>query len=574
MKPAAHKLRIAAALLAVGLLFWGLGKYLDGLESDRLDRLTVVLTAKVPKDDSFQFFYSNGEKVAFRVPHSVRTEVKGSSDWQQIEFVLDSVGVLNGLRLDIGSNPEQGPVTIGQIAFFKENETIRLGADRFREVFRPNRFVEVTGAGAYQGVSGSSGNRKIHDPYFTADGSDQLIAALRYQKYVRYPYLIAGFVCLIVLLIMRSNPRMFRWNKESVFAGVFMLILVAPVLQMKFNWFPVLESAEKRTLAKKPELAFDPEYPVQYETYFNDHFGFRNYLVRWGADLKTKVMRSSTHPELVQFGRNDWLYYNRLDGKIFKSYTRTNLLPDSVLRAVGAKWEKNRSRYEALGAKYLRGFWPNKHSIYEDYLPRVMKAQIQDTIPRVDQIIRYLQQTGSPVALTDVRGELRRLKDSVQLYHKFDTHWNNFGAFVAYREFFKQHAEELGMPPKSIDDFDITWERFGKGELIDMLGVRNRGYFEEMNPVFTLKRHPDQVQYLGTDGYPRQTVRTRNEHCGNTLKVLVFRDSFFTKLIPFFSSHFYEVTYIWGHGEKYVEQLRPDLVIEAYVERSTGEQVR
>ena len=56
--------------------------------------------------------------------------------------------------------------------------------------------------------------------------------------------------------------------------------------------------------------------------------------------------------------------------------------------------------------------------------------------------------------------------------------------------------------------------------------------------------------------------------------MLVFRDSFFTKLIPFFSSHFYEVTYIWGHGEKYVEQLRPDFVIEAYVERSTGEQIR
>ena len=574
MKPTGHELRIATALLAVALLFWGLGRYLDGLESDRLDRLTVVVTAKVPRDDSFQFFYSNGDEVAFRVAQSARAEVRGSADWQQITFELDSVGVLNGLRLDIGSNPAQGPIDVGQIAFFKENETIRIGADRFREVFRPNRFVEVTEQGSFQGISGTSGNRKIHDPYLTVGGSDELIAALRYQKYVRYPYLIAGFVCLILLLIMRSNPMMFRWNKESVFAGVFMLILIAPVLQMNFNWFPVLESAEKRTLAKKPELVFDEEYPAHYETYFNDHFGFRNYLVRWGADMKTKVLRSSTHPELVQFGRNDWLYYNRLDGKIFKSYTRTNLLPDSVLRAVGDKWETNRANYEALGATYLRGFWPNKHSIYDEYLPRVMKAQIQDTIPRVDQIIRYLEQSGSKVTLTDVRGELRRLKDSVQLYHKFDTHWNNFGAFVAYREFFRRNAGALGMPPKSIADFEISWEPFGKGELIDMLGVRNNGYFEELNPEFRLRNLPDQVTYLGTEGYPRQTVRTRNEACGNKLKVLVFRDSFFTKLIPFFSSHFYEVTYIWGHGEKYVEQLRPDFVIEAYVERSTGEQIR
>src|SRR5690606_19073256 len=138
------------------------------------------------------------------------------------------------------------------------------------------------------------------------------------------------------------------------------------------------------------------------------------------------------------------------------------------------------------------------------------------------------------------------------IYHKFDTHWNDYGAFLAYQYFFNKNIEELGISPKSINDFNVTWNDYNQGELIQMLGVHNKGYFIEKSPTFVLKKNKEQIEYLPTDGYPRQTVITRNRFCGNKLKVLVFRDSFTSKLIQFFSLHFYEVTYIWGHGESYV----------------------
>jgi len=63
--------------------------------------------------------------------------------------------------------------------------------------------------------------------------------------------------------------------------------------------------------------------------------------------------------------------------------------------------------------------------------------------------------------------------------------------------------------------------------------------------------------------------------CDNaSLKVLVFRDSFFTALIPFFSEHFKKVVYSWDSFNQdeidtIATKIQPDIVIEQSVERFT-----
>ena len=107
-----------------------------------------------------------------------------------------------------------------------------------------------------------------------------------------------------------------------------------------------------------------------------------------------------------------------------------------------------------------------------------------------------------------------------------------------------------------------------------MLGVHNQGFFIEKNPTFTLKDNIDQIEYLPIDGYPKLTVITRNQYCGNKKRALIFRDSFTNNLIQFFSLHFYEVYYIWGHHEEYVDKLQPDIIIDGFVEREIGEKIQ
>ena len=125
-----------------------------------------------------------------------------------------------------------------------------------------------------------------------------------------------------------------------------------------------------------------------------------------------------------------------------------------------------------------------------------------------------------------------------------------------------------------LDEFNVQWQDYYQGELISMLGINNGGFFVEKNPIFNLKENPNQIEYLTTEGYPKLTVITKNNLTKNNLRVLVFRDSFTTNLIPFFSLHFKEVYYIWGFKEEFVDQLKPDIIIDGFVEREVGEYIR
>ena len=203
-----------------------------------------------------------------------------------------------------------------------------------------------------------------------------------------------------------------------------------------------------------------------------------------------------------------------------------------------------------------------------------MRLQIKDTISRVDQIIDRMDKNNSSIKLLDVRSKLLSSKADNLLYHKFDSHWNSFGAFLAYQEFFNKNYNELGIKPKTLSDFDVTWGEYNQGELIQMLGVQNRGFFLEQNPTFVLKNTTSSFEFLPTEGDPPQTVITRNLNSENNLRVLIFRDSFMDNLIQFFSLHFSEVTYIWGHDENYVNQLNPDIIIDCFVEREIGEKIQ
>lgn len=565
--------RISVITILALMLFWFLGGVLKNQKDNKLENMQVVLTAKVLKDDFLQFFYWEKHESKFQIKNSVRLPVKGNSDFQKIVFQLPTIVDLYRIRLDIGENKKQEAVQIQQIKFIKEDEQITLGEAEFNRLFAANKYIEKKATNTFMGLEGKSGERIFYDPYFISRDASKEMGRIKTNYFTHYPYLISGFVSLVLFLFALYNLHRLSVSEEHLFIAAFLLILVLPTLQSQIEFITPLESLEKRVLAEKPKLELSKKFARNYEAYYDDNFGLRNTLVNWGGTYRTKLFRSSMHPELVLFGKEKWLFYNKMNGRMFRSYSRTRLLSDEEQNKIANNWQANKERYEAEGRKYFLGFWPNKNSIYREYIPYTMDLQIKDTISRVDQLIKRTQASDIKVKLTDVRPKLLESKTADKpLYRKFDSHWNDYGAFLAYQDFFRQNPA-LGMQPKTEQDFDIQWKDYTGGELIQMLGVRNKGYFLEKKPVFTLKENKDQIQYLPIDGFPRLTVITKNEYSGNKLRALIFRDSFTNSLIPFFSLHFYEVYYIWGHHEKYVKQLQPDVIIDGFVEREIGEKI-
>ncbi len=539
-----------------------------------LNGMQVVITAKVQKDDVFQFFFWEAKDKNFTIEKSVRTAVKGADTYQEITFSLPDLKDLHRIRLDIGENKEQDPIDIQIIRFIKGDDMLTFDRKEFSSLFGPNEFITPNNnTGAFHGKSISSKGKLIYDPYFVSvDGSKEM-SLIESNRLTEYPYLVAAFIVLVFCLFALVNIGKVIISREAIFIAFFLIMLILPTVQSTFHFTKLLPNIEKREMAKKPDFSFSKEFARDYEIYYSDNFGLRNNLINWGGTYRTKFFKSSMHPELVLYGKDKWLFYNRMGGRMYRSYSRTALLSEDRLKELVNKWEDYKRRYEADGIKHFMSFWPNKHSIYPEYMPYTMKIQIRDTLSRVDQIMEYIQRTNSPVKLLDVRPTLIEEKRNNLLFHKFDTHWNDYGAFLAYQQFFKTNMDRLGFEPKSISDFNITWKDYGAGELIQMLGVHNKGFFVEKNPRFELKENKDQIEYLTIEGFPRLTVITKNEICGNKLRVLVYRDSFTNSLIQFFSLHFYEVYYIWGHQEEFVEKLKPDIIIDCFVEREIGERI-
>lgn len=556
------------------LVFIALATYLNDYEDRELESMQVVLTAKVPEDDTFQLFFWEESESKFDIKNSVRTKIQGADSLQEIIFRLPTLKNLFRLRLDIGENINQGAVIIKQITFVKEYQDHIYNIQNFNRLFKANQYIEQEGQEKFKGIPGKrENNQRFYDPYFISVDNSPQMEQIRINRLTSYPYLIAGFVCLVLMLFAFYNIDKVSLSQKDVFIFVFVIMLLLPSLQSEFQFIEPLENTENRKLAPRPDFELSKKFANGYTDYYSDHFGFRNYLTKLGGSFKVKIFKSSTHPDKVQLGKEKWLYYNNFQSNIFKSYSNKNLLPPDSLELIVKAWEQNQKRYQAQGRKYTIAFWPDKHTIYPEFLPATMRSQIKDTLSRADQVIQYIEENKMEVNLTDVRQSMLQAKEQHQVFHKFDTHWNDFGAFTAYQCFFEKNFENLEITPFTEDEFNIAWRSYSGGDLIQMLGIHNNGYFIEKQPDFTPKINGSQIEFLPTKGYPRLTVITRNNEVDNNLKALVFRDSFTNGLIQFISLHFREVYYIWGPHKELLERINPDVIIEAYVERDLGEKM-
>jgi len=75
-------------------------------------------------------------------------------------------------------------------------------------------------------------------------------------------------------------------------------------------------------------------------------------------------------------------------------------------------------------------FAANKHSIYPEHLPGSLRPVSEKR--RLDQLLDYMG-ARSDVRLIDVRPALLEAKKEKRVYHWTDSHWNDLGAYHAYR---------------------------------------------------------------------------------------------------------------------------------------------
>jgi len=327
-------------------------------------------------------------------------------------------------------------------------------------------------------------------------------------------------------------------------------------------------AGENRPMARRPSLGVGPrQLPRQIDAWFNDHFGFRNVLVEAHGLIAYGVFGVSSSPDVVP-GRDGWLFYAA--DRIIE--TRRGLLPFTreELAAWQATLEERRDWLAARRIRYVFTVAPEKSSLYAELLPPALQPVGDQT--RADQLLAWMR-AHSTVEIVDLREALRAAKALDRIYHRTDTHWNDLGAFAAYRSL----AEWMQGPfptvrPLDAGEFDRQVRITPAGDLAGMLALmpllsEARTTLVPKTPSPLVARDPTAIMKRRTY-LPNQEPKVFECPSGEIASAVVVHDSFVLPMRPFLARHFRRSTFLHAvFAPEVIAAERPDLVIEEMVER-------
>ena len=359
---------------------------------------------------------------------------------------------------------------------------------------------------------------------------------------------------------------------------LFFFILWVPIIQVIHPILPEMKSTENRKLAEKPKIKFSlkalKNYTKQYNTYINDHYGLRNFIIRVNCMIHINLLHTSPTRDVV-LGREGWLYYDSsADGISLMDFCGYAPFREPELEMIVEKITKINRFCEERGILFKIVIAPNKHTIYPEFLPLDIKNR-QGASTRLDQLKNVLIRNKLGSVLIDLRPTLVFSKGMkpYPLYYLTDTHWNQMGVFIAYTEIMKNlllrfpRIKILNIKKYSV----IQKENRGLGDLstfISMSGLlKDTEIVLEPQTPYLAKEIDPGIELEGTYNIARYHIEKSNYP-----KLLMFRDSFGVPLLPYLSESFSDSLYVWytpsGVNLSIIEKERPQIVILELVERN------
>ena len=264
-----------------------------------------------------------------------------------------------------------------------------------------------------------------------------------------------------------------RKLQDLLFLITFAVITTLPLLSLLTSNHDEIRRTEKRKAAELPVPRLDKEflttYPTQFESFFDDHFGFREKLIYLHNYLEVFVFGVSPS-ERVVLGKDRWLFYNsERDGNPIEDYRRLNLLSENELVRKANHLIRRNNWLSKLGIKYVYVIVPNKSSIYPDQMPNNINRIGKYSL--VDQFVAFINQKTN-ISIIDLRTDLTEARKMAPVYGQTSSHWNDFGAYIAANAIFKQLSTWFqDIQPRQIPQELFSTQLLPGEDLALMLGM-------------------------------------------------------------------------------------------------------
>lgn len=370
-------------------------------------------------------------------------------------------------------------------------------------------------------------------------------------------------ICIIVaigfILFTRSHINKQPFSRLLLVATFFFLISV-PLAGKKEE-----DSFEKRALAEFPQFRWGNvwKFFYGYQSYFNDRFAFRNDAVQAISKFRFKVFRISPMPQIVRVGDKDWLFTSRSEYIHDTSTPFTEAQLDTVVMHL----EIITKYFDIRNIKYYYSMTPIKERIYPEFMPADLRHKF--TFSKAEQLYNLLK-NNSNIRWVNYKPELIEGKKTRPTYYTLDTHWNQFGAFLAYKKIIARvKADFPSIIPYTDDDMEIDSSVTDAGDLQLLMGFRDLLHFEHYHVKFKVPVNPIVVDSASYDTRVGRFSIREMPGPKKGLKLFLVRDSFSEYLRIYLTPHFDRTVLAWMPVipvAKVVEE-KPDIVIQQMLEQ-------
>lgn len=391
---------------------------------------------------------------------------------------------------------------------------------------------------------------------------------------------------------------------DYVVSIIFMCIIILPSLiwggiKAVAKFYPEINDVvdydigENRKKAEFPKKFNINTFTAELEQYYNDRVPFRSLIISANKNMTNAAedaYKRNVRPLLIELiygetkankneqeyfpvniinnkvieGRDGWLFYYGDNSADY--YVGNNLMSTEDMKKYTERVKLLAELCEEKGIEIQMIIMPNKEQVYAEYMP---SYKIENEYKRVQRLVDYIKEN-LDIEVLYLYDEITDAKKYGQLYYKYDTHWNELGAFIGVQELYKS----IGIDTTALEDIKYTKITHSGGDLVGLGALNPSNYTKDIGYKVEYKEHIDYVEktkeFTDENGVLAKYVSITSE-AEEKRKLVLIGDSFRIAMVPYLAKDFAEASIIYrdevGKDMVNSEIKNADILVLELVER-------